>query len=227
MQSEKYKTQSLTVINRWAVAWNEPSFRKKFLIGMSIFISLMPIYPIFYQYIQQRNGFALHDVVLETLPAYDVSIAIFIVTWFIAILGITRAVQNPGIFITFMYGFIILNIARFVSITLVPFNPPANLIAISDPISNLFYGKHFITKDLFFSGHTSTMFLIYLCLKKPAEKTLALASAILMGIFVLIQHVHFTVDVMFAPIFTYMCYVLSVQIANSGDELEEGIEEII
>lgn len=225
MQSERYKTESLTLVDRWATAWDEPVFKRKFLIGMSIFISLMPIFPVFYQYIEQRNGFPLQDAVLEALPAYDVSIAIFIVTWFTACLCITRAVQNPSIFITFMYGFIILNFARFISISLVPFNPPANLIAISDPISNLFYGERFVTKDLFFSGHTSTMFLIYLCLRKPTDKTLALTSTLLMAVFVLIQHVHFTVDVLFAPVFTYMCYVLAVQISSSGSPLEDEVDE--
>lgn len=210
------------VLGRWGDAWQEPLFKQKFLLGMTTFIGLLSIFPVFYQYIETRNGYVNDDLFLQLIPAYDVSMPIFIVTWFMAILIILKAIQNPSVFMTFMYGFIILNIARIISISLIPFNPPTELIPISDPIANIFYGNIFITKDLFFSGHTATQFLCFLCLQRRLDRILGLIATIVMGFLVLIQHVHFTIDVVSAPIFAYFCYVLATKIYAS--EAGAGVE---
>jgi len=203
-----------TSLNKWELAWQEPLFKQKFLFGIGVFISLMPVFPVFYQYIEKRNGFDQNDIILQQIPAIDVSMPIFIVTWAMAILLIIRALQSPAIFITYLYGFIGLNILRFISIMLFPFDPPAELIPITDPIANHFYGQTYITKDLFFSGHTATQFLFFMCLQKRSDKIMALIGTIAMGVLVLIQHVHFTIDVVCAPFFAYLCYIISRKIAK-------------
>ena len=203
----------------WGEAWALPLFKHKLLLGLGIFISLLNVFPIFYQYIEQRNGMMNHDVFLHMIPAFDVSIPIFIVTWFMAILMILKAIKNPSVFITFLYGFIILNIARFISISLIPFNPPHDLIPISDPIANIFYGDTYVTKDLFFSGHTATQFLCFLCLKKRTDRILGIIATVLMGVLVLVQHVHYTIDVISAPVFAYLCYWLASKVHAAEEEL--------
>jgi hypothetical protein len=210
----KIKRERVLLVQRWGQAWVEPLFKQKLVFGLSCFVTLLSVFPIFYQYIEKRNGIMNNDIVLQYLPAYDMSMPIFIVTWFIAILMILRSIQNPTVFITFLYGFIILNLARFVSISLIPFNPPHDLIPITDPISNIFYGDSYVTKDLFFSGHTATQFLCFLCLQKNSYRFYALLATVLMGMMVLIQHVHYTVDVITAPVFAYLCYIASKKIAN-------------
>ena len=74
---------------------------------------------------------------------------------------------------------------RMACIGLISLNPPAGLIPLADPITNQFYGAHYITHDLFFSGHTTTVFLIFLCLKKKWDRIYALLASILLGIFLL------------------------------------------
>jgi len=202
------------LLSKWENAWQEPIFKKKFLFGMAVFITLLPIFPIFYQYIEKRNGFIPNDIILELIPAYDVSMAIFSITWLMASLTIVRALQNPSIFITFLYGFILLNISRFISISLIPFNPPYDFIPITDSISNFFYGERPVTKDLFYSGHTATQFLTFLCLQKKTDCFLAFMATFVMGVLVLVQHVHFTIDVISAPLFAYICYFISVKISG-------------
>jgi len=195
--------------SRWELAWQDSQFKQKFLLGAGLFATLLPVFPIFYQFIQARNGYDQHDAVLQVLPSIDVSMPIFIITWIMGILTITRTLQKPEMFLLFMYGFIVLNIVRFFTIALIPFDPPSGLIPIVDPISNHFYGQSYVTKDLFFSGHTATQFLFYLCLRKKSEKAMALCGTVSMGILVLIQHVHFTIDVVCAPFFAYICYIIA------------------
>jgi membrane-associated phospholipid phosphatase len=96
----------------------------------------------------------------------------------------------------------------------VPLNPPPGLIQLSDPIANAFYGKSFVTKDLFYSGHTATVFLIFLCLEKRDEKIAALIATFIVGVLVLFQHVHYTIDVIAAPVFTYICFFIARKITK-------------
>ncbi|HEX3386290.1 MAG TPA: phosphatase PAP2-related protein, partial [Mucilaginibacter sp.] len=64
-------------------------------------------------------------------------------------------------------------------------------------------------KDLFFSGHTSTMVLIYLCLQKRTDKLIALIAAFAVACLLLVQHIHYTIDVLAAPVVVYPCYRLT------------------
>jgi hypothetical protein len=101
-------------------------------------------------------------------------------------------------------------LVRMACIGLVSLNPPAGLIPLMDPITNQFYGQRYITHDLFFSGHTTTVFLIFLCLKKKTDRIYALFASIALGFLLLVQHVHYTVDVLAAPLFTYGVYRLTL-----------------
>ena len=99
-------------------------------------------------------------------------------------------------FLTFTWAFIFLSIFRVLTILLVPLDPPGGLITLVDPLSNFFYGAKFVTKDLFFSGHTSTVFLLFLTIPGKTDKKLALIATFIVGLLLLVQHVHYTLDVL-------------------------------
>jgi len=82
-----------------------------------------------------------------------------------------------------------------------------------DPLSNTFYGNATITKDLFFSGHISTIFLIFLCLKNKFDKVLTLTAAFFLAILLMLQHIHYVIDILAAPVFTYIAYIIARKIA--------------
>jgi hypothetical protein len=109
-----------------------------------------------------------------------------------------------------------------ISIWLVTLNPPEHLIALIDPISNTFYGKHFITKDLFYSGHTSSLFVIFLCLQKKTDRIFVLLCTIGVGSLLLVQHVHYTIDVLLAPPLTFLCYYIAKKITRIRGEEVRG-----
>jgi membrane-associated phospholipid phosphatase len=109
-------------------------------------------------------------------------------------------------FLTFLWAFIILSLFRVATIALVPLNAPAGLIGLVDPFSNFFYGDKFVTKDLFFSGHTSSVFLQYLCLQGKMDKRLALMATVVVGFLLLVQHVHYTMDVLGGFVFAWLAW---------------------
>jgi len=199
----------------WKINLQSSDYRKKLIIGLILISFILLSLPFFFQAIEKRNGISFDDYLLSWLPAYDLSLYIFTVIWSMTLFTFSRFKQDPNIFLTFLWGFILINLSRFVSIGLIPLNAPADLIPIHDPISNHFYGPKFITKDLFFSGHTAVMFLMFLCLKKRTDKILALLATTIIGIAVLIQHVHYTVDVVMAPVITYFLWIGSKKIVAS------------
>jgi len=199
----------------WKAAWHNPLFRKKLLVGLLVMAVILVSFHPFFVWAQQREGNTLHDALLSWLPARNVSVAIFILLWSASLLITYWSIRRPMVFLVFLWGFILLSVCRFISISCVPLEPPMALIPLQDPLANSFYGKNFITKDLFFSGHTATQFLIAFCVPVNKYRWIVFASAMAVGILVLVQHVHYTVDVLAAPLFTFGIYHLARYIVKT------------
>lgn len=212
--NQQEKNKQLAML--WKNAWNKESFKQKVVIGSLLLLITLTSFPKFFAVIELRKGIQLNDWILAKIPAYDVSLPIFIIIWSTAVLLIYKLVQSPSLFLQFLLSFLILCITRVISISLFALEPPIGLIELRDPLSSIFYGgtNVFIQKDLFFSGHTATQFLIFLTLKSKTEKCITGISTLLISILVLVQHVHYTLDVIAAYFFAYWIYLLGKKIAN-------------
>lgn len=190
----------------WSEAWASSLFRKKVIFGILLFPSILLILPTFFSKIEARQGIVLNDWLLKRIPSMDFSVVIFILVWSTSLLILVRCIQKPAIFLMTIYFLIIITLLRIITISIIPLDPPNGLITLKDPIINLSYGGSsvFITKDLFFSGHTANLFMFYLCLQKKRDKLFALSTSLLVGLLVLVQHVHYSIDVIGAIVFTYL-----------------------
>jgi hypothetical protein len=115
-----------------------------------------------------------------------------------------RLIQDPKKFLWFAWAFNLETAFRFITIYLVALEPPIGLVDLHDPLAEiLIYGdKLAITKDLFFSGHTATMVFVCFFLPTVKEKWLAFGLSLVLVSLLLIQHVHYSIDVLAAPLFT-------------------------
>jgi hypothetical protein len=191
--------------NSWGEAWQNRRFRNIVIPTSVVFVALIFFLPSFFASIEKRVGIVLNDWLLEIIPGRDFSVVIFIVIWSASLLVIIRSVQQPAIFLRIIISLVLLLLLRMLTIYLVALDPPEGLIKLKDPLTSLTYGGSgvFMTKDLFFSGHTSNLFMFYLCLQKRGDKLFVLVGTIIVAALVLVQHVHYSVDVIGAFIITF------------------------
>ncbi|HQU58843.1 MAG TPA: phosphatase PAP2-related protein, partial [Saprospiraceae bacterium] len=198
---------------KWGATLQQRKFRWVAVFFLCILLIMAGQMPAFFQYLQQRPGLVLNDFLLTVLPARDLSKFIFGLIYFSLAYIILRGVYSPVILLHFLIGYVVVLAVRVITLSLSPLEPPLGLVPLTDPGALFFYGGIEVTKDLFFSGHTATAFLIYLCLQERIEKAVALAAVIVLAVMLLIQHIHYTIDVLAAVPITYYCYQLSKRIA--------------
>jgi len=209
----------------WLSAWNNKAFRNHFIVGVLLLVAVMVTTSYFFNYIQDdKNGIELNDWVLKRLPSIDVSV--FIVTLMLssAALFALRGLSNPNMLMTFLFALIIHLIARMITISATQFFPPQGLIVLHDPMGSMLYQYRFISRDLFYSGHTAILSLLYFCSFKKLDKYYIMLTVIGVGFLLLVQHVHYTIDVLCAPLFAFGCFWLAKKLINSREAYIDGLE---
>lgn len=99
------------------------------------------------------------------------------------------------------------------------------MIPLIDPIAHA--DGTILVRDLFFSGHTATTFLVFLVCRCGHWhwKILFLVVALATGAMIVVQKIHYTIDVFAAPFFVYTSHGIIQEIrraCNGLHELNEG-----
>ncbi len=193
----------------WKIALSEKHFRNRFIITMSILLVVLTGFASLLAYIETRQGHSVYDPILNFIKPRDVSDYIFFVTYLTALVAIIYAFLSPYKFLHLMQMYGTLTLFRVLTLFFVPLDSPAAIIPLHDEIlTHTFYAGGENLKDLFFSGHAATLFLFYFFTVNKVLKYLFLAAAISVSIGVVVQHVHYSYDVIVAPIFAYLAYKL-------------------
>ncbi|WP_052354216.1 phosphatase PAP2-related protein [Flectobacillus major] len=202
---------SQTLKNSWKREWQSNDFRIKFLLVVSIFIIGSSQLASYLNNIQKRPGVVLNDIVLNVLPPVDASIPIFTLLYGMLIYMIIKTIKDAPLFLLLFTTFVIETIFRMTTIALVPLDAPVGLINLTDPLTQavVYVSNQPITKDLFFSGHTATLVMVWIFLQDKRDKILGGITCILLAFLLLLQHVHYTADVLAAFAFTVSAYQLA------------------
>ena len=215
-----------TIVTSWSNALASKLFQKQMLVTLFFFIACFVVSVYFIDRCELRNGHVLHDVILDMLPHKDVSTYIFILTYGGIVLAIASSLSAPHLLIKGFQMYAILLLMRAVFIALFPLNPPQEMVLLQDKIGSfLLNGQQYpITKDLFFSGHTSTLFLMFLITQQKKVKATLLTISIIVPILLLVQHVHYTIDILAAPVFSYAIFsFVNVAHQKAGSILSKPI----
>jgi len=159
--------------------------------------------------IEHRAGVVLSDPVLALFPPADLTWLTFALIYLGLAVALVVLSRHPDALMLALQSYVMMVLVRIVAMYLVPLEPPAAMIALTDPTVETFGTGSTLTKDLFFSGHTSTLFLLFLVTPGRLWKGLFLLCAVGIGVAVLLQHVHYTIDVYAAPFFAFGAFTLT------------------
>ncbi len=179
----------------------------------------------FLNYVENRPGVVLPDPLLSMFNPINLTWLTFGLIYFSLIAAVVTFSRKPELIVTAIQVYTVMVIFRIAAMYLVPFNPPAKMISLDDPFVQFFGTGQTLTKDLFFSGHTATLFLLFLTAEKEKLKYLFLFFTVIVGAAVLLQHVHYSIDVFAAPFFTYAAY-RTVKLLRKKFAYENGLKEI-
>jgi len=100
---------------------------------------------------------------------------------------------------------------RAVFIHFVPLSPASGIIVLNDPITATIADENHVLNDLFFSGHIGDLATLYFVCRSTALRRYIFLCACMVGMMLVWQRVHYTIDVIAAPLFAYICYWLLVE----------------
>lgn len=191
----------------WLPLLKTSRFRIQFLLTLFLLLLALLTYRNFLDFAELRPGVVLPDPILKLYNPIDLTWLIFGIIYLCLIIGVFALARKPERLLLAFQAYTALVLVRIIAMYLMPLEAPERLIVLKDPFVEMFGSGESLTKDLFFSGHTATLFLLFLVAENKLLKILFLASAIVVGVVIILQHVHYVIDVFAAPFFTYACFV--------------------
>jgi membrane-associated phospholipid phosphatase len=196
----------------WKIFLIRKNNKRELLFTLIILAAVLFCFTRFLNYVEMRAGYTYNDPLLNLFAPVDLTWIIFGLIYAGLITAIYFFIRDPHLILTALQAYLVLVILRTIAMYLLPLNPPTDMISLNDPFVQIFGSGEILTKDLFFSGHTATLFLLFLMANKKTLKIIFLSFAVIVGISVLLQHVHYSIDVFTAPFFSYASVKLAAYI---------------
>jgi hypothetical protein len=188
----------------WRAAWRAKGFRKRVLVTAPTLAVTLYVLTRFLRWVEARPGVVLDDPLLRMFTPIDLNWVTFIFIYGGLIAGVAILRRSPERCLLAFQSYAVMVVFRMIAMLLVPLDPPAMLFPLLDPLVETFGTGEQLTRDLFFSGHTATLFLLFLVMPSKATRILFLLCVLSVALCVLLQHVHYTIDVV-AAVFVAYC----------------------
>lgn len=192
------------------VTWKSFLKNKKnlteFVITAVVVTAVIIAFSHFLNFVEQREGVVLNDPLLNAFNPIDLTWLTFVLIYLSLIIFVVTTFNKPDKLLIAFQAYGLMLIFRTIAMYLTPFEAPETILLLNDPFVQFFAKGDILTKDLFFSGHTGTLFLVFLLAENKTLKTIFLILTLLVGTAVLLQHVHYSVDVFVAPFVAYGAY---------------------
>lgn len=208
----------------WLSLFRSYKFRIQFFITILLLAVSLFSYRKFLDFAEARPGVSIPDPILNLYQPIDLTWLIFSLIYLCLLVGIIALIKHPERLLLAFQTYTAIIIVRIIAMYLVPFEAPEKIIVLKDPFVEMFGSGESLTKDLFFSGHTATLFMLFLVVESKKLKYIFLTSAVIVGVSIVLQHVHYIIDIFAAPFFTYVCFMV-VSSLNSNEVNQAAIKQ--
>lgn len=195
--------------------WSELKSNRPYLITwvstLVLTLVTLQMVSIYLCYNETRtHGYIIDDYLLAHITPRDISIPLFTITWICIIGGLSYLLLSPVKALHVFLTIICIGVIRCFVMYFVPLESPEGIIPLRDPmLESSFYDDKVLVKDLFFSGHTSNMVVLTLLVDHKWLKRILAICTVAVGCLLLVQHVHYTIDVLAAPVFAYIAFKIA------------------
>jgi hypothetical protein len=193
----------------WRAAWLSRGFRLRVFIAVPALLVTLAVLTRFLLAVEARPGGVLDDPLLRLFSPKDVDWVTFTLIYAGIAGGLLLLSRYPERCVLAVQSYVVLVVFRIIAMALTPLDPPAAIIVLRDPFVELLGTGTALTKDLFFSGHTSTLFLLFLVMPSKTTRAVFLFCVAGVAVCVLWQHAHYSIDVFAAPFFAYCAFAVA------------------
>jgi hypothetical protein len=144
-------------------------------------------------------GVKFYDGVMNMFPRADVSVFIFSITYGALALYLVLFARKIEYFSALAFTFGTVQVTRILTMTLLPLDVPPNIVFLEDPFLNELIYPGNVDADLFYSGHTAFVFGMFFL----SKKYIFLALGIVLGCLLMVQRVHYSIDILAAIPITF------------------------
>ena len=196
------KGENINSEDSWKSALKSKRFRSVFIFSLITLAAALYCLALFLEYVETRKGISFDDPVLSFFTAVDLTWLIFAVIYTALIAAIFSLLPHPAQLLFAIQLYSLMVISRIAAMYILPLEPPQGMIVLQDPFVEYFGTGSALTKDLFFSGHTASLLIFYLSAENRKFKTAFLLLTILIAVLLILQKVHYTIDIYAAVMFT-------------------------
>jgi membrane-associated phospholipid phosphatase len=195
-----------TIRLAWHEAWNDARLRPQIVTAPLLLWIVLRELSRFLVWVERRPGASLSDPILALVSPRDATWLVFGLIYVAITITLADVWRRPRALVIGVQSYVLMIVMRMAAMYVTALEPPAGMIALRDPLTETLATGTLLTRDLFFSGHTSTVFLMFLITRDRRFKPVLLVCAAGVAAGVLMQHVHYTVDVLVAPLFAFASF---------------------
>lgn len=199
-------------------AWSDALRSPRFVLlaigtGVGLVASMLSLNA-YLHFNETRKGVTLDDPVLAHLPAVDASELLFGLIYGMVFIAVAQLARTPRALLIALQAYALMICVRIAMMYCIPLEPPPGMVVLADPFVRAFGNGSDLQKDLFFSGHTSTTFLCALNIRNKTLRLACFAACAGVAALVLLQHAHYTIDVLVAPFVAFTSLQAAQTLSN-------------
>ncbi|MBU3741179.1 MAG: hypothetical protein FGM24_02720 [Candidatus Kapabacteria bacterium] len=194
------RLQEGMTMTTWKNVWTDRELLVRGAVSLLGLIAAVYAYGPFLARVELRRGVAFVDPVHILFAPIDLTWITFTMVYGAGLAAAALLLRRPASLMWAMQAYTLHVVFRMMMMWALPLDPPATMIPLTDPVASAFTGAGApLTRDLFYSGHVGTLVVLSMVLPQQWARRVLAAMSVALGVVLIAQHVHYTVDVLVAP----------------------------